>query len=89
MPYDTEHSAPRRALGRVTSTATTLISYALFVVGVAALVSFFAPHVGAAGVAWHEPVLPTIAAPTEQDTVVDVAPLIAGVVLSSVGVWLR
>jgi hypothetical protein len=89
MPYDTDHSAPRRALGRVTSTASTLISYAVFVIGVAALVSFFAPHVGAAGLAWHEGVLPTIAAPTEQDTVVDVGPLLVGVVLSSLGVWLR
>lgn len=65
-------------------------SYALFAAGVALLGSFFAPFVGVPEIAFHSEVLPTIAAPTEQESrFVDVAPLIVGLVLSSLAVRLR
>jgi len=64
-------------------------SYALFALGIAALASFFAPFVGLPGLAWHTSTLPTIAAPTEGDAIVNATPLILGVVTASVAVWLR
>lgn len=65
------------------------VSYVLFAAGLAALASFFAPYVGLGQFAWHTGVLPTIVAPAEGDRLVDVAPLIVGVVTASVAVWLR
>ena len=69
---------------------SNIIDSVLFALGLAALVSFFAPFVGVPDLAWHSAVLPTVAAPTERsDQFVDVAPLILGVVAASVAVWLR
>ena len=66
------------------------MSYLLFGVGIAALVSFFAPFVGLPDLAWHAGVLPTVAAPTERtDQFVNVAPLLLGVVSASAAVWIR
>ena len=91
MRTDVRDADATAAAGRtVTGTARALGSYALFALGIAALVSFFAPFVGVPELAWHSGVLPTIAAPTEQESrFVDVAPLILGVVVSSLAVWLR
>lgn len=85
---DDETAATRRG-GRVGGLVRAGVSYVLFAVGITALASFFAPYVGLGQFAWHTGVLPTIAAPTEGDAVVNVAPLIAGVVTASVAVWLR
>jgi len=74
-------------VGRVLSVGRALLAYALFAGGVLALWAFFAPHLGAPAV-WPT-AAPTVAAPTEGDAVVDVAPLIAGVVAAAVGVWIR
>jgi len=79
----------RTATDRAAGIARAAVAYALFGLGIAALVSFFAPYVGLSDLAWHTTVLPEIAAPTEGDRVVDVAPLIVGVVTASVGVWVR
>jgi xanthine/uracil permease len=90
MRTDVRDADATAAAGRtVTGTARALVSYALFAAGIAALASFFAPYVGLPGLAWHTSVLPTIAAPAEGDRIVNVAPLIVGVVVSSVAVWLR
>lgn len=78
-------SVPRR-VGRA---IRSLVSYTLFGLGVLALWSFFAPHVGVAAVAWYEPVTAEIAAPTEGDAIINVTPLLVGLVVTSVGVWLR
>lgn len=75
--------------GGVVGAARAGVSYLLFLVGIAALVSFFAPFVGVPDLAWHTGLLPTIAAPTESDRFINVAPLILGVVVSSVAVWIR
>jgi len=79
------HSRTSRAVGVVRVAA----SYTLFAVGIAALVSFFAPYVGAPALAWHTGLLPAVVAPTEGDTVVNAAPLILGVVLTAVAVRIR
>ena len=71
------------------SVVRAIVSYALFALGIVACWSFFAPFIGAPTLAWYAPVLPEILAPTEGDAVIDVAPLIAGVVTASVAVWLR
>ena len=76
-------------VGRVVSSARAAVAYALFVLGVLAFWSFFAPFLDAPALAWYAPVLPEILAPTEGDAVIDVSPLIAGVVVSVVAVWLR
>ena len=91
MAYDWEDSEPSASRSRtVSGVVRALASYALFALGIAALASFFAPFVGVPELAWHSGVLPTIAAPTEQESrFVDVAPLILGVVVSSLAVWLR
>jgi len=81
--------APTTRPGGVAGTLTSGVSYVLFGLGIAALVSFFAPFVGVPDLAWHTGVLPTIAAPTENDQFVNVAPVILGVVAASVAVWLR
>lgn len=75
--------------GGLTARLLAGVSYLLFFIGVAALVSFFAPFVGVPALAWHHGVLPVVAAPTETDQFIDVAPLILGVVTAAVGVWLR
>jgi len=85
--YDptTDTGASQQAAGLVRAG----ISYTLFGVGIAALVSFFAPYLGVGGLAWHQAVLPTVVAPTEGETIVNVAPLIVGVVLTAVAVRVR
>jgi hypothetical protein len=90
MDHDTpgEPAAPTARVG-LGGRLTALVSYALFAVGIAALASFFAPYLGLAKFAWHSAYLPTIAAPTEGDAVVDVAPLLVGTVLAAVATWLR
>jgi hypothetical protein len=75
--------------GGFRTTVVAGVSYVLFLTGVAALVSFFAPFVGVPALAWHHGVLPVVAAPTETDQFIDVAPLILGVVTAALGVWLR
>lgn len=91
MAYDWEGetSTAARSVSAVRGYLTTLTSYALFALGIVAFWSFFAPYLDAPTVAWYAVVLPEIAAPTEGDAVVDVAPLIAGLVTSFVAVWLR
>jgi len=83
-----EAAAPTARVG-LGGRLTALVSYALFAVGIAALASFFAPYLGVPQVAWHTSVLPVIAAPAEGDRLINVAPLVVGVVASSLGVWLR
>jgi hypothetical protein len=90
MDHDTsgEPAPPRR--GGVVGTVRAVVSYGLFLVGIAALGSFFAPFLGVPELAWHAGVLPTIAAPTERtEQYINVAPVILGVVTASVAVWLR
>lgn len=90
MDHDTTAEPATRRRGGVVGTARAGVSYLLFALGLAALVSFFAPFVGVPEFAWHSAVLPTVAAPTERsDQFVDVAPLILGVVAASVAVWMR
>jgi len=87
-----EHTEPavrRSVQSRVAGIVRAAVSYTLFFSGVLALAFFFAPHVGVGGLGWQTLGLPAIAAPTEGDAVINVAPLIAGTVVSSVGVWLR
>ena len=91
MAYDWEtDDATSASSGRGTSSVVrAIVSYALFALGIAACWSFFAPFLDAPALAWYAPVLPEILAPTEGDAMIDVAPLIAGVVTASVAVWLR
>lgn len=90
MDHDTTVEAATRRRGGVVGTARAGVSYLLFAVGLAALASFFAPFVGVPELAWHTGLLPTVAAPTERsDQFVNVAPLMLGVIASSVAVWLR
>lgn len=89
MDHDTTSEPATRRRGGLVGTARAGVSYILFALGIAALVSFFAPYVGVPALAWHTGVLPTIIAPTEGDAVVNVAPLIGGVVVSSLAVWIR
>jgi hypothetical protein len=90
MDHDTTAEPATRRRGGVVGTARAGVSYVLFLVGIAALVSFFAPFVGVPDLAWTSSLLPTVAAPTERtDQFVNVAPLILGVVAASVAVWLR
>ena len=79
----------RTGSSRAVSAVRSIVSYALFAAGVLALWAFFAPHIGLPAFEWHAVVLPEIVAPTETDVMIDVSPLIAGVVTASVGVWLR
>jgi hypothetical protein len=89
MDHDTPGEPAARQRGGVVGTARAAVSYLLFALGLAALVSFFAPFVGVPEFAWHSGLLPTVAAPTRNDQIVNVAPLIVGVVAASVAVWLR
>lgn len=82
---DPASSVTQRVVGRVRA----LVSYALFAVGLVLLASFFTTHLGV-GPALPDGLLPTVAAPTEQQgRYVNVAPLVAGVVSAAVAVWLR
>jgi hypothetical protein len=65
-----------------------LVSYVLFAVGVYALYAFFALFIGTPTLGLVE-ALPTIAAPTESDAIINVTPLILGVVASAVAVRVR
>lgn len=90
MGYDwDDDEATPSGPGGVGGLVKSLASYALFALGIVAFWSFFAPYLGAPTIAWYAPVLGEIAAPTESDAVVDVAPLVAGIVVSFVAVWLR
>jgi len=82
-----EAAAPTARVG-LGGRLTALVSYALFAVGIAALASFFAPFIGAPTLGVID-ALPVIAAPTEQDTVINATPLIIGVVASGVAVRIR
>lgn len=78
------------AVGTVRRLARITVSYALFAAGVIALYSFFAQPFGWPTVAWWAPVVPSVAAPTEaQGTVINVTPVVVGIVTSAAGVWLR
>ena len=91
MAYDWEtddDTTASSALG-ASSVVRAIVSYVLFALGIVACWSFFAPFLDAPALAWYAPVLPEILAPTEGDAVIDVAPLIAGIVTASVAVWLR
>lgn len=90
MDHETRAERGVRRPSRVVTALRAGVSYLLFAVGVGLLVSFFAPFLALDALAWHQGLLPTIAAPTERsEQFVDVAPLIVGVVVSAVGVWLR
>jgi len=65
-----------------------LVSYALFGIGVYALYAFFAPFIGTPTLGVVS-ALPAIAAPTESDAIINVTPLIVGVVASAVAVRIR
>ncbi|MES3161538.1 MAG: hypothetical protein PPP55_08220 [Halorubrum sp.] len=91
MDYDAEselvsEGSPIRRVGRV---LRSLVSYALFALGILAFWSFFAPVLDLSTLAWHTVILPEIVAPTEGDAIINVTPLIAGVVMCVAGVWLR
>jgi len=83
---DSEAYAPTPS--RPLSIARAGVSYLLFAVALGALYSFFAPFVGLPGVVVYD-ALPEIAAQTEGQAVVDAGPLVVGVVLAAVAVWLR
>lgn len=87
--YETTTDPAQTLVTRISGLVRAGVSYLLFAIGIAALLSFFAPHVGVPAAAWHTAVVPSIAAPTEGDAVVDVAPLILGIVSAGVGVWIR
>lgn len=89
MDHDTPGEPATARPRGVGGAVTALVSYALFAVGIAALASFFAPYLGVPQLAWHTSALPVIAAPAEGDRLINVAPLLVGVLASSVGVWLR
>ena len=86
--YDTDARTPA-SVRRVGGVMTAGVSYALLALGVVAFWSFFAPVLDAPTVAWHAVILPEIVAPTEGDAMIDVSPLIAGLVVSLVAIWLR
>jgi len=86
---EVETEPTRTVTQRVVTRGRALVSYGLFAVGLVLLASFFTTHVGV-GPTLPDGLLPTVAAPTEQQgRYVDVAPLVAGVVSASVAVWLR
>jgi len=91
MAYDWETNEDTTAstAGGASGVVRAIVSYALFALGIVACWSFFAPFLDAPALAWYAPVLPEIVAPTETDAMIDVSPLIAGVVTASVAVWLR
>jgi len=89
MDTDTtaETQSPGRAVG-IGGRVVNLVSYALFAVGVYALYAFFAPFIGTPTLGLVQ-TLPAIAAPTESDAIINVTPLIIGVVASAVAVRIR
>ena len=91
MAYDweTDDATTGSSARGASGTIRAIASYALFALGIAACWSFFAPFLDAPALAWYAPVLPEILAPTETDVMIDVSPLIAGVLTASVAVWLR
>ncbi|MFC6752898.1 hypothetical protein [Halorubrum tibetense] len=91
MDYDVESetTSERSPIRRVGGVLRSLVSYALFALGILAFWSFFAPFLDVPALAWHAVILPEIVAPTEGDAIVNVTPLIAGVVTCVAGVWLR
>ena len=77
-------AAPSRAV----SVGRAAVSYLLFAVALGALYSFFAPFLDLPAIAVYA-ALPEVAAQTEGQAVVDAGPLVAGVLLAAVAVWLR
>ncbi|MGQ3329500.1 hypothetical protein [Halorubrum sp. FL23] len=66
------------------------VAYTLFGLGILGFYTFFAPFLGTPTIDLITELLPTIAAPTEAEgVVVNASPLIAGVVATFAGVWLR
>ena len=65
------------------------VSYVLFGLAVVAFYSFFAPFLGTPTLAWYAAVVPPIAAPTESDVIIDVAPLLSGIATALVAIFLR
>jgi len=67
---------------------TAGVSYALFGAGIVLLYAFFAPFLGTPAVPGVS-ALPVVTAPTESDAIINVTPLIIGVVASAVAVRVR
>ena len=65
-----------------------LVSYTLFGVGIVLLYAFFAPFLGTPAVPGAS-ALPVVTAPTESDAILNVTPLIIGIVASAVAVRIR
>ena len=79
--------SPSQRIGRVVVNGT---AYTLFGVGLLCFYVFFAPFADLPTISFINKILPTIAAPTEAEGVfVNASPLIAGIVATFVGVWLR
>jgi len=72
----------------VSRVVTAGVSYLLFGSGIMLLYAFFAPFLGTPSVPGVGS-LPVVTAPTEGDAIVNVTPLILGVVVSSVAVRVR
>jgi len=98
MPYDwedddqtaTHHSRVTVAVGTIRRLIAALVSYALVAGALVAFYGFFAPFIGAEAIAFWEPVVGPIAAPTEDpDTYLNATPAIVGVVCAAAALWLR
>ena len=91
MGYDWEDEESSTTRQRtVSGTLRATAAYGLFALGVLAFWSFFAVWLDLPAWEWHAAILPEMWAPTEHQTGrIDVAPLIAGLVTTTVGVWLR
>jgi len=77
-------------VGRGRRLLRATVSYVLFGAAIVALYSFFAPVVDAPTLRWWAAVVPPVTAPTETEgVVVNVTPVVVGVVTASVAVWLR
>ena len=74
--------------GGVSRVVTAGVSYVFFGVGIVLLYAFFAPFLGTPSVPGVT-VLPVVTAPTESDAIVNVTPLIVGVIASAVAVRIR
>lgn len=83
-------TATRSLPRRIGHFAVNAAAYVFFGLGILCLYVFFAPFIGTPTIGLVNAILPTIAAPTEAEgVVVNASPLIAGVIATFAGVWLR
>jgi len=90
---DSVETAPAAKTGlsqRIADFVINGAAYTLFGLGIFGFYTFFAPFLETPTIGLVTELLPTIMVPTEAEgVVVNASPLIAGVVATFIGVWLR